>query len=808
MIAKESEYHMQIAINLLLNTSFLVSISIIFNLFFQKIQKQKLLYKLLGGIILGLTGIVIMSISLKLPNGVIFDTRSILISISGLFYGLVPTSIATLIVVGYRLFLGGPGAYAGIAVSLSSAALGIIWRLIRKNPEKFKRREFYFFGFVNHAIMLLCMLLLPKELIADTLKVISLPVMIIYPFGTLALCMIITYEWKHLKTERMLTESESRFRAVCEQAPVGIAVETSEKLIYANSELSKILKMTVSEIMNTSWQSYTHPEDLNKDVADFEQMLSGAVDQYDHVKRYFRSDGEIVWVHLYVSILFREEDTSRSEYICIIQDITEEVKREQNLVESERRQREAAVFLETLLDSIPDHIFYKSKQGIYLGCNKAFELASGIPRNELVGKDDHEIYDKKTANKFIQADKQVLQDAEQIRTEETVTYPNGDKIITETLKTRYFDAEGQISGLIGISRDITERKKEQERIAYLSVHDIMTGLYNRMYYDTELDRIDSLALFPYSIIMVDIDSLKLTNDLFGHIAGDQLIIQTADILKKCFDKGIIARTGGDEFSILMPGMDEGELKELIDDLNFELQKQQSLAKEASALLSASWGYATKNRSEQTIAEITNAAEEHMYRRKLLKHQSIRSTLFSTIKELLFSKSIETMEHADRLAGLAKKLGIEVGLGEADMDALELMATLHDLGKIGINSSILSKPGPLDDDEWMEIRKHPEVGYRIALTIPELQGIAGYILSHHERWDGTGYPQGLSKHEIPYISRLISVVDAFDAMTESRPYRNPVSEEEAAREILLHAGTQFDPEVAKTFIEHVLGFHFQ
>ncbi|MPM35364.1 Cyclic di-GMP phosphodiesterase [bioreactor metagenome] len=138
-----------------------------------------------------------------------------------------------------------------------------------------------------------------------------------------------------------------------------------------------------------------------------------------------------------------------------------------------------------------------------------------------------------------------------------------------------------------------------------------------------------------------------------------------------------------------------------------------------------------------------------------------------------------------------------------MDALELMATLHDLGKIGISGSILTKPGLLNDAEWTEIKKHPEVGYRIALTIPELQGIANYILSHHERWDGMGYPEGLKGEEIPYISRLISVVDAFDAMTEKRPYRTTISETEAAREIFRNAGTQFDPVIAEVFIAKVL-----
>lgn len=796
---------MQIALNLLLNTSLLLSISIIFNLFYQRILRQKTLYKLIGGVIIGLTGIVLMTISFQLPNSVIFDTRSILLSVAGLFYGAIPASIAALVVIAYRIFLGGPGVYMGVAVSVTSAAIGILWHTVRKKSEKRSKLEYYSFGLVNHIVMLLCIVLLPQEIIWETLKSIGLPVLIIYPLGSFLMCMIITYESESLQMERRLTESEIRFQAVCEQAPVGITVETPQQIFYANSEYASIVGLPAMEIRTADWQSLTHPGDLKKEIALRERMLSGEIDKYDLIKRYVHKNKEVTWIHLFAAILHRDVDTDKSEYICIVQDITKEIERENSLVESERRQREMAAFLTTLLDAIPDHIFYKNTSGVYLGCNKAFEAASGISREELVGKSDREVYDERTAQFFIDADMEVFDGREQVRTEEAVTYPNGDEIITETLKTRYLDAEGHVAGLIGISRDITDRKKKEERIEYLSVHDIMTGLYSRMYFDTELYRQDTIQELPYSVIMGDINALKLTNDLFGHNEGDRLIIQTAELLKGCCANGIVARIGGDEFSVLLPGIDEEELKEIVNRIYRKLEEQKSRNKEGSVFLSISLGYSTKTHAGQSMTEILKTAEEQMYRRKLLDHQSIRSTLLTTIKELLFSKSNETMEHAERMTVLAKRLGEKIGLSEADMDALELMATLHDVGKIGISNHILSKPGALDELEWTEIRKHPEVGYRIALTIPELQNIAGYILCHHERWDGKGYPQGLTGEEIPYISRLISVIDAFDAMTEDRPYKKAISLEDAKNEILHNAGTQFDPAVAKVFVESVLSY---
>lgn len=794
---------MQIALNLVLNTTLLLSICIIFNLFYQKLHAQSILHRALGGVILGIAGIVIVTIAIRLPDNVIFDTRSILLSVSGLFYGVVPTAIAAVIVVLYRVYVGGPGMAVGIAVTLSSAAIGILWRALRKNTERMRHIEFYLFGLLIHIVMMVCMLFLPADIMLSTVRSIALPVLTIYPLGTLVMCLIITYESRSLNTEKLLSASEIRFQRVCEQAPVGIIVETDNVVSYVNAAFARILGMTQEQITRVSWKSYTHPDDLDKDHTLFKQMLNGDIDNYDLIKRYVRPDGEVVRVHLYVGILNRANSLKESDYICIAQDITRDFDREQELLESERRHRETSGFLTTMLDTIPDHIFYKDSNSVYLGCNHAYELASGISKSRLVGKTDYDIYDRDTADLFVGKDEQVLQSRQEHRTEETIVYPDGHMLITETLKTPFFTEDGELAGLIGISRDITDRKKKEDKIAYLSIHDVMTGLFSRMYFDTELYRLDAANDLPYSVITGDINALKLTNDLFGHNEGDKLIMETATLLKACCGQGIVARTGGDEFSVLLPKTGEAEVVRIVASIHQAFEEQKCQPREQNFFLSISLGYATKTREEQTIGELLKTAEEHMYRKKLLEHQSIRSTLLTTIKELLFSKSNETMDHAERMAQLARHMGTQLALGETDLVSLELMATLHDIGKIGISNSVLSKPGKLEEIEWTEIRRHPEIGYRIALTIPELQGIAGYILCHHERWDGTGYPQGLKGEEIPYIARIIAVIDAYDAMTQDRPYRKGMSGEDAADELIRHAGSQFDPAVSRVFVERVL-----
>jgi len=215
------------------------------------------------------------------------------------------------------------------------------------------------------------------------------------------------------------------------------------------------------------------------------------------------------------------------------------------------------------------------------------------------------------------------------------------------------------------------------------------------------------------------------------------------------------------------------------------------------------GYATKEHEGEFIDETTILAEDLMYRRKLLERKSLHSSIISSIKTTMFEKSNETEEHAERLAELSKKLGHAIGLSDEKIDELELVSTLHDIGKISVDRNVLTKSGKLSEEYWHEIKKHPEVGYRIANSTPELRHIADFILCHHERWDGKGYPQGLSGKEIPLVSRIISIVDAYDAMTQDRAYRKAMPKEEAIAEIIKNAGTQFDPEIAKIFISEVV-----
>ncbi len=367
------------------------------------------------------------------------------------------------------------------------------------------------------------------------------------------------------------------------------------------------------------------------------------------------------------------------------------------------------------------------------------------------------------------------------------------------------DENGRPIKVFGTIQDISETRRAEEKLLYLSNHDQLTGLYNRDFFEREIGRLDVNIALPLSIIIGDINGLKLIDDAFGHEGGDKLVVETTAIIKQFCRKGdIFARTGGDEFSILLPRTDRETAYEILEGIQAACKEHNRIAYNNIFHISLSFGFGTKENADENFMQAMKEAEDYMNQRKILEKDNSQKLVVSSIKEMLLEKSCETESHAERMVVLSKAIGTAIGLSQQELDQLELLATLHDIGKVAINDKLLCKPGKLNEEEWAEIKRHPEIGYKIATSSPELVLIADYILSHHEQWDGTGYPQKLAGEEIPTLSRILSVVDAYDAMTQDRPYRKAMKNEEAIAEIEKNAGTQFDPFIAEVFIEMVLG----
>lgn len=354
--------------------------------------------------------------------------------------------------------------------------------------------------------------------------------------------------------------------------------------------------------------------------------------------------------------------------------------------------------------------------------------------------------------------------------------------------------------IIGVGYDITEQKTMQESIHYRSFHDSVTGLYNRTYLKMKLIELDQKEHLPLSVAICDINGLKLINDKRGYKEGDRILSQVGRILLKHSAKeDHIGRWGGDEFMILMPQTTEEEAEKYCMDINHECEAD---SQGDDLQYSISLGIACKWNAEQSMESIIKDAENRMYRYKLFADRSIRSSIVHSLEQILSSCSYPTERHAERMCQHAARFADILELSKSEKTNLLLLAKLHDIGKIAVPDKILNKPEPLTEAEWVQVKAHSKIGYRIALSCPEINHLAEYILTHHERWDGKGYPLGLKGEEIPLMARIVAILDAYDAMVNGRPYQRSKQSAQALKEIRRCAGSQFDPCLVRKFVEYM------
>lgn len=344
-----------------------------------------------------------------------------------------------------------------------------------------------------------------------------------------------------------------------------------------------------------------------------------------------------------------------------------------------------------------------------------------------------------------------------------------------------------------------EYQQNLEKLQQLSIHDKLTGLTNRTYFEFQLERLQDTQHFPVGVIVCDVEYLKLFNDTLGHVRGDKTLLNAVSLLKNSFPAAFsISRIGSSEFIIFF----KNTSLQQIEAAYANLREQETAYNKANPIspVSFSLGLAVSENSESKLHEIFSKADYAMYSNKLDQSKEVRELFLQAILLSLREHDTATHSHFTNLPQLIEKFALFCNLSAQTVQELKWLATFHDIGKIGISNKILSKQGQLTPEESSEIRKHSNIGYNIARITPSLMPIADLINKHHEWWNGQGYPLGLKGSQIPLECRILAIVDAFDAMTKDRPYRTAMPLGAALQEIEKCAGSQFDPELAEKFIE--------
>ncbi len=438
-----------------------------------------------------------------------------------------------------------------------------------------------------------------------------------------------------------------------------------------------------------------------------------------------------------------------------------------------------------------DIIIVLGQDGSILDANTAAVHAYGYPRVVLIGMDIRQLSEQGSMPETDGAAQPSLDQGVVFETRHRRADGSSFPVEVSSQLAR----QGEQDVVVNIIHDISERQRAAAEIHQLSWHDRLTGLHNRRYLEEQLAAVGEHDL-PLTLVVGDVNGLKLANDAFGHEVGDKLLRQIGEIMRECAGDHLVARWGGDEFVVLVKGAGAEAAQQIMECIwaNCRQAPIESIAP------SVALGFATRTDIQQSSQEIWRQAEDRMYRNKLSQGRGVRSAFISSLRTTLAERSHETEEHGLRMQRLGLVLGRAVGFSESDLDELQLLALLHDLGKVAIPDRILLKPGALTPEEWETMRQHSEIGFRIAQATPEMLPIANAILAHHERWDGQGYPLGLAGEQIPRLARLIAILDAYDVMTHDRVYQAAISGEAALQEIAAGAGKQFDPELVSVFLQ--------
>jgi diguanylate cyclase (GGDEF)-like protein/PAS domain S-box-containing protein len=593
---------------------------------------------------------------------------------------------------------------------------------------------------------------------------------------------------ERVRADKELQELEALESSILTAIPHAIIGLHERIIVFANEAVEAVFGWKPEELIGRKTRILYRSEEEYEEIArHFYPVLER---QRDHREEFFCRHKSGKDIFCMVSASRTGESLKEKRIVVMYEDITERKRAEKAILESEERYR-------TLFEESREAIYITSRDGKLIDFNQSALDIFGFTREEMMGLDVLHIYvnpaDRYKFQQEIEQKGSVRNYGVKFRKKDGKEM---DCLLTSTVRK---GIDGAIIGYQGIIRDITENKKVEDQLRHLSLHDPLTGLYNRAYFEEEMHRLESGRFDSVGIIMCDVDGLKLVNDALGHYNGDKLLMATANALRESFREGdVVARVGGDEFAILLPNSDSTTLEIASSRIQEAIGEYNSATPELP--LSISMGSAMSTGNPIIMNNLFKEADNNMYREKLHHSLTARSTIVQTLMKALETRDFVTEGHVNRLQKLVVTLAKAIGLPERSTIDLRHLAEFHDIGKVGIPDYIIFKQGGLTPEEVIEMQRHCEIGHRIALCTPDLVPIADLILKHHEWWTGKGYPLGLKGEEIPLECRILAIAEAYEAMTNSRPYHKAISHDEALAELQKYAGTKFDPDILVKFIK--------
>jgi len=604
--------------------------------------------------------------------------------------------------------------------------------------------------------------------------------------------------------EERLMHSHKLMQYIIEHSNSAIAVHDRDlRYLYVSDNYLNQYKIADHDIIGR--HHYDVFPDLPQKWRDVHQrtllgeIISGDRDPYP------RADGSVDYTR-WESRPWYEDDGSIGGLIIYTEVITEQVRLEQEIIKKadqlyiQKQQADA-----TLL-SIGDGVVSTDQEGKIVAFNKVAEQLTSWSADEAIGKSFEAVFHlvNEATRKNVANPVRLALDAGhkiELETHTILLSRGGHEYHIEDSAAPIITADGRLTGVVLVFRDVTEKNIKQREIEYLSNHDFMTGLFNRRHFVERMAQMDHPGHYPLGVVMGDFNGLKILNDAFGHDLGDEALRRIALVLTSTYrTTDVIARIGGDEFAVLLPNTDAVVIESLAQTVHAAVSRVTL----NNVHLSMAIGYAVKQNESESIDDVLKQAENSMYARKISEGSSVRNRTIQAILGTLTDKYEKEKIHSVRVSRICGAIGRALELRADDQKELEMAGLYHDIGKIAIPDVILNKPGKLTPEEFEIMKKHTEVGYQILRAADEYSGLAEYALSHQERWDGKGYPRGLHGTDIPLISRIISVADAWEAMTSDRPYRAAMTLDLATEQMRINRGTQFDPELVDVFLGSVFG----